>query len=184
MAIDSIDPVTGSPQFLDGGAPDLAVDQNAVSNYAAKVGTRLIGTTAERTAYAYGRKGLEWYDTDLNTVLIHNGSGWQGITVIQHVGGTPLDGPSWDGVSPLIMKHASITAVPNASSVIVTPWIEGPFPHGLISFAATPGDGLTAGKAVINASSTKANLIVQVLTSAGTGVGSATQRINYMAVGW
>lgn len=184
MAAKSFDPVTGAPMFRDEDEPDPAVNPSQVAAFAAKVGTRLIGTTAERNAYEYGREGLEWYDTTLDSVLIHNGSGWKGVTVIQHVGGTPLDGPAWDGVSPIIMKHASITAVPNASSVIVQPWVEGSFPHGLITVAATPGDGLTAGKAVINASSTKANLIVQVLTSAGAGVGSATQRINYTAVGW
>jgi hypothetical protein len=76
MAVSSYDPVDGHPIFLDTAAPDIKVDPTKASEYAAAVGTRLIGTTAERTAYAYAREGLEWYDTTTNSVWIHNGSGW------------------------------------------------------------------------------------------------------------
>lgn len=76
MAVDTVDPITGAPQFLDSGAPDLAVDQNAVSNFAGKVGTRLIGTTAERDAYPYVREGLAWYNTTLDSLQTYDGSGW------------------------------------------------------------------------------------------------------------
>lgn len=77
MAVDAVDPVDGYPKFLDTGAPDLAVDQTAVAKYAAARGTRLIGTTAQRTAYAYKKKGLRWFDTSDNTEYIHNGTGWE-----------------------------------------------------------------------------------------------------------
>ena len=76
MAVDAVDPVDGYPKFLDTGAPDLAVDQTAVAKYASERGTRLIGTTAARTAYAYKKKGLRWFDTSLDTEFVHNGTGW------------------------------------------------------------------------------------------------------------
>jgi hypothetical protein len=76
MAASSNDPTTGSPIFLDSDAPDPAVNPTQVAEYAASVGTRLIGSTAERTAYTYAREGLRWYDTTLDREYIHTGSGW------------------------------------------------------------------------------------------------------------
>lgn len=79
MAVNSYDPTDGHPVFLGTDAPDIKVDPTKVSEYAAEVGTRLIGSTAERDAYAYAREGLGWYDTDLNQEMIHNGTGWVSI---------------------------------------------------------------------------------------------------------
>lgn len=76
MASSSLDPITGAPRFQDADAPDPAVNPTEVAAYAGKVGTRLIGTTAERNAYPFTREGLKWYDTTLKTELLHNGSGW------------------------------------------------------------------------------------------------------------
>lgn len=76
MAYSSLDPVTGAPQFADADAPDPAVNPTQVSDYAAQVGNRLVGTTAERTAYPYDREGLRWYDTTLNIEFVHDGTGW------------------------------------------------------------------------------------------------------------
>lgn len=76
MASSSNDPTTGAPIYLDSDAPDPAVNPTQVAAFAASVGTRLIGTTAERTAYAYAREGLAWYDTTLDALYMHNGSGW------------------------------------------------------------------------------------------------------------
>lgn len=76
MAYSSLDPTTGAPEFADADAPDPAVNPSQVAAFAAQVGTRLIGTTAERTAYAYAREGLAWFDTTLEQPFVHNGSGW------------------------------------------------------------------------------------------------------------
>lgn len=76
MAADSTNATTGAPEFDGAGAPDTAVDLTLLGAFAATVGTRLIGTTAARTAYAYAREGLRWYDTDLDAEYLHNGSGW------------------------------------------------------------------------------------------------------------
>lgn len=77
MAADSFDSTTGAPIFAGTGAPDTGVDLTLLGEFAAKVGTRLMGTTAERTSYSYAREGLEWYDTDLDAVYLSDGSGWQ-----------------------------------------------------------------------------------------------------------
>ena len=76
MAYSSLDPSTGAPVFLDSDAPDPAVNPSQVAAFAAEVGTRLIGTTAERTAYAYAREGLRWFDTTTDKEYLYNGSGW------------------------------------------------------------------------------------------------------------
>lgn len=77
MAASSNDPTTGAPVFLDSDAPDPAVNPKQVAEFAAHVGTRPIGSTAERTAYAYAREGLGWYDTNLDAEFLHNGTGWK-----------------------------------------------------------------------------------------------------------
>jgi len=77
MASSSNDSTTGAPEFADADAPDLAVNPTEVAAFAASVGTRLIGDTAARTAYAYAREGLEWYDTTTDAIYVHNGSGWK-----------------------------------------------------------------------------------------------------------
>ncbi|WP_152970154.1 hypothetical protein [Frigoribacterium sp. RIT-PI-h] len=78
MAADGTSGSKNQPQFLDGGAPDLATDSNLVSDYAAKVGNRRVGTTAERNA-ATGKdvwEGLEWHDTTTNKVYSRIGGSW------------------------------------------------------------------------------------------------------------
>lgn len=76
MATTIFDPTTGAPIFLDSHAPDPAVNPSQVAAFAASVGTRLIGTTAERTAYDYAREGLAWWDTTLDALMVYDGSGW------------------------------------------------------------------------------------------------------------
>lgn len=76
MAASDYDDTTGHPIFADGDAPDVAVNATQVAEYAGQVGTRLIGTTAERTAYDFTRKGLRWFDTTLNTEFVYTGSAW------------------------------------------------------------------------------------------------------------
>jgi hypothetical protein len=79
MAYSSLDPTTGAPVFLDGDAPDPAVNPSQVAAYAAQVGTRLVGSTAERTAYEYAREGLQWWDTTDDTLYQHDGTDWAPI---------------------------------------------------------------------------------------------------------
>jgi hypothetical protein len=66
MAADGTPGTKNQPQFLETGAPDLAVDSNLISNYAAKVGNRRTGTTAQMNATTGADKweGLEWGNTD------------------------------------------------------------------------------------------------------------------------
>lgn len=76
MSASSFDPTDGHPIFSDADAPDVARNPTEVAEFAAEVGTRLVGTTAERNAYAYARNGLEWRDTTLKKTFVHDGSGW------------------------------------------------------------------------------------------------------------
>lgn len=76
MASSSNDPTTGAPVFLDSDAPDPAVNPTEVAGFAADVGTRRIGTTAQRSAHAYDREGFGWYDTTLDADMVHDGSGY------------------------------------------------------------------------------------------------------------
>lgn len=52
MVADAPAGAKGQPQFLDAGAPDIAVDPNLVADYAALVGNRKVGTTAQQDALA------------------------------------------------------------------------------------------------------------------------------------
>ena len=74
MAVNATD---GYPIIASTDAPDVPTHMNAVSQYAAERGTRLIGTTAQRNAYAYKKKGLEWYDTTDDSIYVYNGTGWK-----------------------------------------------------------------------------------------------------------
>lgn len=78
MAADGIPGPRNQPQFLAGGAPDLGADENAIADYAAKVGNRRVGTTAERLA-ATGLdvwEGLSWRDATDGITYDRVGTGW------------------------------------------------------------------------------------------------------------
>ena len=79
MAADGTAGTKNQPQFLDGGAPDLANDNNILANYTAKVGNRRVGTTAERNAAA-GKdvwEGLEWFDSTLDRAYTYRSGSWR-----------------------------------------------------------------------------------------------------------
>lgn len=77
MAVDSLDPITGRPIFLDTGAPDIGVDPTAVGVYAAEVGNRIVkANLAALDAYAYKRAGLSGHALDTKTDYVHTGAGW------------------------------------------------------------------------------------------------------------
>ena len=84
MASNGVDATTGAPRFPESDAPQTGADYEEVADFAATVGTRLIGTTTERNAYAYAREGLCWYDTTLDQEFIYTGSGW--VSVWQDTG--------------------------------------------------------------------------------------------------
>jgi hypothetical protein len=82
MTADSYGP-KNQPRFDATKPPDLGVDETLVSDFAALVGNRKVGTTAERNAAASATsgkevwEGLQWEDTDLKgTVVWRNGS-WE-----------------------------------------------------------------------------------------------------------
>lgn len=79
MAVDSYDPTTGRPIFLDTGAPDIGVDPTEVGKYAADVGNRIVrADLAALNAYSYKRAGLSGYAADTKRDYVYDGSGWRG----------------------------------------------------------------------------------------------------------
>jgi hypothetical protein len=77
VAVDSVDPITGAPQFSDAGAPDTGVDPTEVAKYAADVGNRIVrANLAALNAYTWKRAGLRGVALDTGIEYAHNGSGW------------------------------------------------------------------------------------------------------------
>lgn len=101
MAKSGTDSTTGHPKFSNSDAPDVKVDPQIVAEYAAEVGTRLIGTTAERLAYPYTRDGLGWYDTDRRALMVRRGSGWRTVwrDVDAVIDSFYTNKPGWMGIN-------------------------------------------------------------------------------------
>lgn len=77
MAVNSYDPTTGRPIFVDTDAPDIKVDPTQAALYAADVGSRIIrANLAALNSYAYKRKGLAGFALDTGVSYVHDGSGW------------------------------------------------------------------------------------------------------------
>lgn len=113
MAVDSYHPVDGHPTFTDEGATDLAVDSNAVAQFAAFVGTRAIGTTAQREAYAYARDGFRWGDrTDKKEYEWNDGWVVVGGSVI--TAAAPSMGANWSWGSGSKITRAGDTVTVHA----------------------------------------------------------------------
>jgi hypothetical protein len=75
MAVNSFDPVTGSPRFVDTDAPDIKVDPQKAAEYAADVGNRIMrANLAALDAYPYKRKGLRGKALDTMIEYEHTGS--------------------------------------------------------------------------------------------------------------
>jgi len=134
MSSSSNDPTTGAPVFDDEDAPDSAVNPTEVAAFAASVGTRPIGDTSDRAAYAYARDGLAWLDTDTRKEYVHNGSGWVAVWAEETAPGSvvPVAGANYTLSLNALYKrggflHGSIAfartavALTNAETVITTP---------------------------------------------------------------
>jgi len=82
MTADSYGP-KNQPRFDATKPPDLGVDETLVSEFAALVGNRKVGTTAERnsaTTATSGKEvweGLEWEDTTLGGTLVRRNGVWE-----------------------------------------------------------------------------------------------------------
>ena len=80
MAASSTRGPKGQPRFPANEAPDLGVDEEIVADYAAKVGNRRVGTTAERDlAESSGDvwEGLLWGDITDKHEYEHVGGVWK-----------------------------------------------------------------------------------------------------------
>lgn len=180
---------TGSfrqPHYLDGDAPDVAVNANEVADYAAEFGNYKVATNADRiNATAWAWEGLEWRTTDTKLDWVFTGGAWKLAGPRYDLPSTsPLAGAAYTGGGQIVTKADSIVVTCDASSTAVAPWVGGAFTGGLISLVAMSGDAQTNTKQVIAAAPTLTQLKIQCLGGAGTGVGAVPVRINYIAVGW
>lgn len=77
MAIDTYDPVDGTPIFIAGGAPEVGLDETLAARHATFRGGLLRGTEAERVAFEYPTEGLMWAETDTDFVYKYKTGNWR-----------------------------------------------------------------------------------------------------------
>jgi hypothetical protein len=110
MAADDIPGSKNQPRFLATGAPETAVDLNTIGDYAAKVGNRKVGTTAERNA-ATGKdvwEGLLWGDTSEGREYRRTGGSW--VRFSHRTTGGSVSEPT-NGIGTVTVNH-SLGATP------------------------------------------------------------------------
>ncbi|PCN47017.1 hypothetical protein Csp2054_14335 [Curtobacterium sp. 'Ferrero'] len=180
----------GQPQYAGSGVPQDAADLTEVAAYAALVGNRKVGTTADRNqALADGDvwDGLEWYDTtDGGLYLLQSGSwlplltrwtnfspqynGMSGGTTIYSKVRRVLDNAevrfSWQlGNFPSIGNISLVPPIPIASWLDDTDYIGT---VELINVGSSADDRFIGP--VINSNG---NALARIPTTTGTAAGSA-----------
>lgn len=89
MAVNNYDPANGRPRFNDNDAPDIKVDPDAASAYAADVGNRIVrANLAGLNAYTWKRQGLQGHALDTGQDYLHNGTGW--VATVRDSGWIPV----------------------------------------------------------------------------------------------
>jgi hypothetical protein len=138
MAVDTYGS-KGEPQFTDAGAPDLAVDANAVSKYAADYGNYRVGTTSQRSAETVAGRvwpGLEWFDTSEQRLYTYS-NGWKfgagNVPWAQTVRVAAGDAETYPG-NTLVGIHS--VSIPNAPGGVY----EWSFSVSLSATATTSGE--------------------------------------------
>ena len=81
MAVDSYGD-RGQPQFSAQGGMDAGADETSLADYSSVVGTRRVGTTAQRLALSGAALfvGLLWGDTTVNEDYRYTSTGWKKVT--------------------------------------------------------------------------------------------------------
>jgi len=105
----------GGPQFGDGDAPDVAGNASEVARFAETVGTRRVGTTAERNLPVSPERfvGLQWGDTTDKEEYRYTAAGWAVIAGLAHVGTVTLS-------SGVTSEFASLTRTGNIVSLFIS----------------------------------------------------------------
>jgi hypothetical protein len=102
MAVNSFDPITGAPRFVDSDAPDIKVDPNEAAKYAADVGNYIVrDNLTALDAYAYKRKGLRGFARDTGYEYLHDGTAWTTASAFVLLGAKTLTAANtadFDGV--------------------------------------------------------------------------------------
>ena len=180
MAVNTFDPTTGRPIFLDGDAPDTAVNPTAVGQYAADVGNRIVrANLAALDAYEYKRDGLMGYAADTKTDYFHDGTGWK--VRIQDTGWLSL-GPfssGWSAQSPdavgyriqngMLFLRGRINAN-NAAGTGTQPFVNALPPEARPSQDTAALVGLTGGSGTSVVAAVTAAGVIMVYKTASTAL--------------
>lgn len=139
-------------------SPATVPDFQAAVDYAAKVGNRMAGTTAERNAFeSSGWEGLEWDDTTLDRRFRHNGTTFAGTATIGSVAAAPssgitVNGPTFvrkddQGMVEAYIDLTRSSALPSGAPIAI---IAGGFrPSTTLRYSGTVSEGGTAGTAYV-----------------------------------
>lgn len=157
MAVDGGYGPRGGPRFRDGGAPDLAVDSNLLSEQIELVGNRKVGTKAQREAAirttsstdapAQVWDGLEWFDTTEKQTYERIDGSWQRasrqqVLTIQGSSTPPAD-------ARIVTKYQFFDTLRTNASGVLRANFNSPFPNGVINMQATTVAG-SANNPVVN----------------------------------
>lgn len=166
MAVNSYDPVTGRPIFLDTDAPDIKVDPSKAAEYAADVGNRIVrANKAALDAYPYKRAGLAGRALDTRIEYIHNGTTWE-IVIEPELRPTTVTGGTVDAYGGIVPQTGATTVRVNGVFSPRFRIYRVQFWLALSTSSGGIGLNLTVGGAVHNA----ANHWSQRLVASGTSV--------------
>ena len=138
MAVDSYGD-RGQPQFSAQGGMDAGADETSLADYSSVVGTRRVGTTAQRLALSGAALfvGLLWGDTTVNEDYRYTSTGWQKITGLTRAG--RASGTSSQGGDITLTFTSAFTSA--CTSIVVsdsnTGGGIGPVPLKVVSRSAT-----------------------------------------------
>ena len=170
MAASSAVGTRGQLQFSALEAPDMGADETALSNQTAELGTRRVGTTAERNALSGAKlfEGLLWADTTDGVEYRFTSGAWAPAAGKPVTGGVTGQGGfatvsgTWVRRTGSGIVHATValsraTGIP--SGVPIAIMNAGFRPLQMIEFAGVTSEGGTADSAFIRIE-TSGNIVV------------------------
>ena len=166
----------GQPRFPATEPPDLGVDEEIVADYAALVGNRKSGTTAQRNlAASLGEvwPGLEWGDTTDGFDYGYTASGGWSRKIASVMPGIIVQ-----------TGHVTVTTNSNGDASIPLP---KPFPSAIVSAfiqdaETNLGLGIAHTRYNHNSSSTS-TVNFRIVGTSGSAVGNFTTQVSWMALG-
>lgn len=147
----------GQPQVSSASDFTPAADITAVADFAAAVGNRRVGTSAQRTALAGAdlSSGLEFYETDTAKTYIYAGAAWvqtpvRGAVVTSGVF-TPATGWTLTGGSAAFQRQGRLVQcyvnIIRSGSTVTVPDADGNIANVVVGTVATAWRPVFAGVA-------------------------------------